>query len=106
MVSSKPTLSADIAASLSGSSFTVVGDTRLRSLTFAFQSEPRNIGERLAREVLTGIDKLDAGFRLWLRGAGVNATFTTDLDNQFTDGVKRALGAELILLQNQLRKGV
>jgi len=84
----------------------VQGDLRLRALALAFQNDPRNVGERLARDILTGVTGFDAGFRLRRGGEGVNAVFTTDLDNQFADGVRRVVGEELTRLQNQLKARV
>jgi len=105
-VISRPTLSADITVNIPGSSFTTSGELKLSSISLAFQSEPRHVGERLAREVLTGVNKLDVGFKVWRGNEGMNAAFSTDLDNQFADGVKRVVGAELTKLQNQLAERV
>jgi uncharacterized protein (TIGR03545 family) len=105
-IAAAPLLAADVEVTLPGAFFTVQGDLRLRALTLSFATEPRNIGERLAREVLSGVTGLDAGFKLWRGGEGVNASFTTDLDNQFADGVRRVVGAELTKLQNQLKERV
>lgn len=105
-VATGPTLAADVTISIPGSSFDVQGDLRLRALALAFQNDPRNVGERLARDILTGVTGFDAGFRLRRGGEGVNAVFTTDLDNQFADGVRRVVGEELTRLQNQLKARV
>jgi uncharacterized protein (TIGR03545 family) len=98
-------LSANLAVTIPGQSFSTEGKLALRSLHLAFQQEPRNIGERLARDVLAGVNSIDAGFKIWQADKGLEVAFKTDLDEQFLAGIKRVLGAELIKMQNQLREG-
>jgi uncharacterized protein (TIGR03545 family) len=100
------TLAMDISLKTAGTAFQATGDIKLRAMDFAFQTAPKNIGEKLARDVLAGVSGFDAGFRIWRENKGMDAAFTTDLDDQFAAGVKRVVGAELVKLQNQIRDRV
>jgi uncharacterized protein (TIGR03545 family) len=99
-------LAADVEVTIPGSGFDATSDLRFRSLSLAFAGEPRNVGERLAREILSGVKGMDAAVRIWTRDGVVAVAFTTDLDEQFAAGVKRVLGAELTKLQDQVRRRV
>jgi uncharacterized protein (TIGR03545 family) len=99
-------LAADVAVTIPGTSFNATSEFRFRSMTLAFHAEPRNLGERLARDILAGVNGFDAGFRIWKSGGGIDVAFTTDLDNQFADGVKRVIGAEVAKLQARVRDEV
>ncbi|MBN2357288.1 hypothetical protein JXO59_14320, partial [candidate division KSB1 bacterium] len=99
-------LAADVSAAVAGQTVDIRGDLHLRSMKLNFAVEPRNIGERIARDVLSDVSGLDAGFRVWRKEGGLDASFTTDLDDQFAAGIKRVVGAELAALQNQIRKRV
>lgn len=105
-VATSPLLAGQFQVTIPGSAFDASGSLELRSLELAYANEPRNLGERLARDVLSGITGFDAGFRIWRGGEGVRASFSTNLDDQFADGVRRVVGAELTRLQNQLRERV
>lgn len=104
VVSRDTDLSANVTVTIPGESFSAEGQVALRSLRLDFQQEPRHIGERLARDVLGGVSGLDAGFKIWRAHKGLDVAFKTDLDEQFSAGIKRVLGAELIKMQNQLRE--
>lgn len=99
-------LGMNLAVNMPGEGFRVQGDLQLRSLQLTFQQEPRNIGERLARDVLADVNGFNAGFKIWSAAEGAGASFTTDLDDQFAAGIKRVVGAELAALQNQVRSRV
>jgi hypothetical protein len=104
MVSRNSELAAHFTVTIPGDAFTAEGQLELQSMQLFFQQEPRNIGERLGREVLSGVTSLTAGFKIWRAQKGLDMAFRTDLDEQFSAGIKRVLGAELIKMQNQLRE--
>jgi uncharacterized protein (TIGR03545 family) len=99
-------LNTDVTVTVPGSQFDATASLDFRSLALEFNVEPRNLGERLARTVLSGVNGFNAGLRLWKKDAGVDVAFTTDLDEQFAGGIKAALGAELTKLQNEIRAKV
>ena len=99
-------VAADIAVTVPGTGFQVQGDLQLQALRLAFQQAPRNIGERLARDVLADVSGFAAGFKIWRMEGGSGASFSTDLDDQFAAGIKRVVGAELTAIQNQIRARV
>jgi uncharacterized protein (TIGR03545 family) len=99
-------LSADVAVTIPGNQFDATASLGFRQLNLEFAMEPRNLGERLARTVLQGVSRFDAGLRLWKKGAGADVAFTTDLDDQFARGIRGALGAELTRLQNEIKEKV
>jgi hypothetical protein len=75
-------------------------------LTLEFGRDPRNIGERLAREILRGISEFDANLRIWTAAGGLDVAFTSTIDDQFAARAKSALGAELLRLQSEIRAKV
>ncbi len=99
-------LTTDVTVTVPGSEFDARASLGFRNLQLEFEAEPRNLGERLARTVLSGVRGFDAGLRLWKKEGGVQVAFTTDLDDQFASGIKAALGAELTKLQNDIRAKV
>jgi uncharacterized protein (TIGR03545 family) len=96
-------LNTEVAITIPGNAFDVNAALTFRNMTLEFMAEPRNLGERLARQVLSGVQGFDAGLRLWKKENGVDLAFTTTLDDQFASGVKAALGAELEKLQGNIR---
>jgi uncharacterized protein (TIGR03545 family) len=99
-------LGTNVTVTVPGSQFDATASLDFRNLRLEFNAEPRNLGERLARTVLSGVNGFDAGLRLWKKDAGVDVAFTTDLDDRFAGGIKAALGAELTKLQNEIRAKV
>jgi uncharacterized protein (TIGR03545 family) len=99
-------LSTDVTVTVPGSEFDATASLDFRNLRMEFGVEPRNLGERLARTVLSGVNGFDAGLRLWKKEAGLDVAFTTNLDDQFAGGIKTALGAEFSKLQNEIRTKV
>lgn len=99
-------LAADVDITIPGSTFNATSDLRFRTMSLAFHADPRNLGERLARELLSGVTGFDAGFRVWKSGNGIDVAITTDLDDQFADGVKRVIGAEVEKLKARVKDEV
>lgn len=99
-------LNTQVAVKIPGNAFDANVALTFRNMTMEFMAEPRNLGERLARQLLSGVKGFDAGLRLWKTESGVDMAFTTNLDDQFASGVKAVLGAELEKLQNDIRAKV
>ncbi len=99
-------LATDVTVKVPGPDFDATASLEFRTLHLEFESDARNLGERLARAVLGGVNGFDAGLRLWKKDNGVDVAFTTDLDDQFAKGIRAALGAELTKLQNEIRQKV
>ncbi len=89
-----------------GSSFDAKTHLGFRTMTIAYAAPAKNVGERLAREVLGGVSGFDVDLRLWNSAEGFKMALATDLDEQFSARVKAVLGAELAKLQNELRAKV
>ncbi len=99
-------LAADVTVKVPGPDFDATASLDFRNLHLEFEADPRNFGERLARTVLSGVSGFTAGLRLWKKDFGIDAAFTTDLDDQFAKGIQAALGAELTKIQNEIRAKV
>jgi uncharacterized protein (TIGR03545 family) len=96
-------LNTDVTVTVPGSSFDAGATFDFRNMSLEFMVEPRNLGERLARQVLSAVQGFNAGLRLWKKDGNVDVAFSTDLDNQFVGNLKAALGAEFARLQNDIR---
>ena len=89
--------------SIPGTRFDGRMKAQFRNLTMKFGSEPRSVGERIARQVLQGVHGFDVTLRLWNTQHAFDMAFATDLDDQFARGLKDALGAELTRLEGEIR---
>jgi hypothetical protein len=75
-------------------------------MAIEYAAPEKNVGERIAREVLNGVSGFDVDLRLWNSPEGFKMALATDLDEQFSARVKAVLGAELAKLQNELKAKV
>ncbi|OGU56383.1 MAG: hypothetical protein A2V66_06040 [Ignavibacteria bacterium RBG_13_36_8] len=89
--------------SVPGNGFDSRIDIDLSNFTLQFETEPRSIVERLAREVLEGIKGFNVKMRLWNTGGTFKVALSTDLDNLLSQRLMNVIGAEIANLQNQLR---
>jgi uncharacterized protein (TIGR03545 family) len=99
-------LNSSVNVTIPGDRFDAAAELEFRNLTLEFGADPRNVGERLAREILRGISGFDARLRLWTARDGLDVAFSSDIDDQFAARAKAALGAELTRLQNEIRAKV
>jgi len=99
-------LNSSVIVTIPGDRFNAVAEMGFRNLTLEFGRDPRNIGERLAREILRGISEFDANLRIWTAAGGLDVAFTSTIDDQFAARAKSALGAELLRLQSEIRAKV
>jgi hypothetical protein len=99
-------LNTDVVVKVPGNSLDATATLNFRNVSLEFLADPRNLGERLARQVLSAVQGFNAGLRLWKTDGGIDVAFTTDLDNQFVGNLKVALGAEFAKLQNDIRAKV
>ena len=70
---------------------------------FQFKSQPRNIGEKIVREVLERINSFYVNLRLWKASKKFDVALSTDLDKQISKRLSEAVGAEFLKLQNDLK---
>ena len=89
-----------------GESFEANVTMRFDSLKLQFERDPKNIGERLAQEMLRGIRGFDAAIRVWKAEGRLNVAFSSNLDDQFAARAKDLLGAELARMQADIRSRV
>jgi uncharacterized protein (TIGR03545 family) len=99
-------LSTTVSLTIPASRFDGTVGLQFRSMDIRFAGEPRSTVERLAREVLDGINGFDASLRLWNTDGGLALALQTDLDDRLFDRVKGVLGAELAQLQAELKEKV
>jgi uncharacterized protein (TIGR03545 family) len=99
-------LTTGVRVSIPGSRFDGNVTMAFRNLVLTYQGEPRNIGERIARKILSQIKEFDAALRLWNVDRAFDVAFTTNLDDQFAGGLKSALGAELAKVRADIQARV
>lgn len=99
-------LNSSVVVTIPGDQFNAVAEMGFRNLTLEFGRDARNIGERLARDILRGISGFDASLRVWTAAGGLDVAFTSTIDDQFAARAKDALGAELLRLQSEIRTKV
>ena len=87
-----------------GNQFDVHVDIGLTDFHLTFQSEPKGTIEGIVRNVLSGVNRFNAGIRMWKRNDAVDVAFSTDLDDQITARLKGVVGEQLTKLQGDLRK--
>ena len=97
------TLGTAVTLKIPGQSFDAKTNLDFRTMAISYATAPSNVGERLAREVLDGVNGFDVDLRLWNSPEGFKAALATDLDEQFASRVKAVIGAELTKLQADIR---
>jgi uncharacterized protein (TIGR03545 family) len=75
----------------------------LNNIKLNFESEPKNIVERLVREVLVRVNDFSVSMRLWNTDGGFDIAFSTDLDEKLTEKVSAVMGEEIAKLQAELK---
>ncbi len=76
---------------------------KFANANFEFKSQPRNIGERVVREVLSGLHSFYVNLRLWNTKGSYDVALSTDLDKQISNKLMEVVGAEFSKLQNDLK---
>jgi len=99
-------LGTEVAVLIPGDRLDVSANMHFRRVRFSYGGAPANVGERLVREVLDGVDGFDVKLRTWKTDSGMDVALATNLDEQFTNRVKAVLGAELTKVQADLRARV
>jgi uncharacterized protein (TIGR03545 family) len=97
------TLGTAVTLKIPGQSFDAKTKLDFRGISISYAAAPSNLGERLAREVLDGVNGFDVDLRLWNGPEGFKAALATNLDEQFAARVKTVIGAELKKLQAEIR---
>ena len=99
-------LGTEVAVLIPGNRLDGSANLHFRRVGFSYAGAPANVGERLVREVLDGVNGFDVKLRVWKTDSGMDVALATDLDEQFTNRVKAVLGAELNKVQADLRARV
>ncbi len=95
-----------LTVTIPGDRFDGVADLQFRQVAFSYPGEPANLGERLVRDVLSGVNGFDLKLRGWKTDTGFDVALATNLDEQFSARVKAVLGAELAKIEADLRDRV
>ncbi len=99
-------LKAELEIRVPGNEFDSKAMLHFSNLQIVFDTTARNLGERLAREVLSSIKGFDADVRVWNLGSGMDVALTTNLDQMIASKLKDVAGAELTKLQNEMKAKV
>jgi len=99
-------LGTSIVVRIPGQNFDARAALDFRNLDIVYAAPPANLGDRLARDVLSGVNGFAVDLRLWQSAEGFKAALATDLDEQFASRVKAVVGAELAKLQAEIRARV
>jgi hypothetical protein len=99
-------LGTKLTITIPGDRFNGVADLQFRQVGFSYAGEPANVGERLVREVLNGVNGFDLSLRGWKTDTGFDVALATNLDELFTMRVKAVVGAELAKVEADLRARV
>ncbi len=99
-------LNAELEIRVPGNEFDSRAKLHFTNMQIVFDTTSRNLGERLAREVLSSIKGFDADVRVWNAGKGMDVALATNLDDMIASKLKDVAGAELTKLQNDLKAKV
>ena len=99
-------LNAELEIRVPGSEFDSKAKLRFSNLQIVFDTTARNLGERLAREVLASIKGFDAEVRVWNLGRGLEVALATNLDEMIASKLKQVAGAEVTKLANEMKAKV
>jgi hypothetical protein len=99
-------LNAEVEIRVPGNEFDSKAMLHFANLQVVFDTAARNVGERLAREVLGSIKGFDADVRVWNLGKGLDVALSTNLDALLASRLKEVAGAEITKLQNEIRAKV
>ncbi len=99
-------LNAELEIRVPGNEFDSRAKLHFSNMQIVFDTTARNLGERLAREVLSSIKGFDADVRVWNAGKGMDVALATNLDDMIASKLKEVAGAELTKLQNDLKAKV
>ncbi len=99
-------LNSELEIRVPGNEFDSRAKLHFSNLQIVFDTTARNLGERLAREVLSSIKGFDADVRVWNTGGGMDIALATNLDQLIGSKLKEVAGAELTKIQNELKAKV
>jgi len=86
-----------------GKRFDVQTKLDLTNLSLQFAGDPKNVLERLVREILQGIRGFNVNLRVWNTKGPVDIALATNLDEQIAARAKAVLGAEFAKIQADLK---
>lgn len=99
-------LNAGLQIRVPGNEFDSKASLQFSNLRVVFDTTARNLGERLAREVLGSINGFNADVRVWNLGKGMDLALSTNLDAILASRLKEVAGAEFAKIQNELKAKV
>jgi len=97
------TAEASIDVAVPGKKFESTTGIQFANLAFSFDTEPKNVVEKIVRDVLQSITGFRVNLRMWNAGDKFDVAFATDLDDQITSRTKKVVGDEIARIQNDLR---
>lgn len=100
---SQSRFSVEVVVNVPGQMFDANVGMTFDDVTLVFDRAPKNDVERIAREVLAGVQGFDLGVRLWNTKGEMDVAFTTNLDDQIAARTRKVIGDEIARLQNELR---
>jgi uncharacterized protein (TIGR03545 family) len=89
--------------SVPGNKFDATANFDLKNIKLQFEADARNVVEKLAREVLTGINEFTVSLRLWNTSGNFDIALSTDIDDKLMQKVSEVMGKEIENLQNELQ---
>lgn len=78
----------------------------LSGMKMNFTRDPKNVVERIVRDVLQSIDAVHMKIRMWKNAETFDVAFETDLDDLIASRTKKVIGEEVARLQNEIRNKV
>jgi len=97
-------MNSSISISVPGKNIDAKADFNLRNLELQFETDAKNLAEKIVREVLLGINDFDVQLRVWNTSGKFDIAVSTDLDEKLTQRISALLGEEIKKLQAELRK--
>jgi uncharacterized protein (TIGR03545 family) len=97
---------ASIDVAVPGNKFESTAKVSFANITMAFEREPKNMVERIMKDVLASIRSFQVALRLWNTGGKFDVAIATDLDDQIASRAKKVVGDEVARIQNEIRTKV
>jgi len=97
-------MSTNVKLVMPGNKLDATAEFYLTNLNVQFESDPKNLVERLVREVLISIKDFKVSLRLWNTNGPLDVALATDLDQKLMEKVSSVVGEEINKLQIELKR--
>lgn len=97
---------ANIDVNVPGNRFESMSKISFANIAMAFEGQPKNIVERIVKDVLASLSGFNVTLRLWNSGGNFDMAFATDLDDQIASRTRKVIGDEIARVQNDIRAKV